>query len=692
MSLRLMDKIEFHTETGPKAIELWFGDITLLPATDKVDLLLLSAFRGNYVPTRTCLIGALFRQLSLSVKDLAEDKEEDLRDLFHCWWSKPLHENLPYRRILCFETNRSRKGITPQRAVKEVFRALVPATGLFVNGVVMSSLLSTGNQGHSEEAMLHAIVNNAATWMKNGLNISTYKLVIYISNEETLTHFAKLKAKHSDVYGPGLASSTILKYDFYLSYVSENEESVNLVKRMFLQHNKSLTFCTSKDMMENVESDSCLADEERIFQVMKSCARVITFLSPAYLEDADRVEEYNAAWCLNRQTTSFTRLAPMLCEGISNLPTYMSLIQWVDIRMQNENKEKPLQNITLYVVTYKQEVLEKDASSDKKTTPAIVGSVEKASDCNYDYDIFISYAHANEETCKIVKEVLEREMPDIKLFIDRQQLHTGGSWQQKLYHALESSHMTLALLSQSYFNSKMCNEEFRLSLARHFTDSNFHLIPLQIEELTDVDHRYLSVNNCVLGNQDVRSYVEHLLAPVIKTFLTVGEKDSHIICKDKTVYHLPTLLADGRNARLVDLIQKESKIDLRKTANKCIQILCASNKFDSDIGLEIKTKLAASFQFKVGINIECEDAAVVLKRLDEADVIVVLMSSHFVKDADLIELLHVAINRQRLDLRVRMYPILLNDLSEGETEHCYIYCQLLPYELCFTTLSGIIQH
>jgi len=53
-------------------------------------------------------------------------------------------------------------------------------------------------QGHSEEAMLHAIVNNAATWMKNGLNISTYKLVIYISNEETLTHFAKLKAKHSD--------------------------------------------------------------------------------------------------------------------------------------------------------------------------------------------------------------------------------------------------------------------------------------------------------------------------------------------------------------------------------------------------------------------------------------------------------------------------------------------------------------
>jgi len=51
--------------------------------------------------------------------------------------------------------------------------------------------------------------------------------------------------------------------------------------------------------------------------------------------------------------------------------------------------------------------------------------VEEASGTNYDYDVFISYAHANEETCKIIKEVLEGKMPDIKLFIDRQQLHTG---------------------------------------------------------------------------------------------------------------------------------------------------------------------------------------------------------------------------------------------------------------------------
>lgn len=60
---------------------------------------------------------------------------------------------------------------------------------------------------------------------------------------------------------------------------------------------------------------------------------MITFLSPAYLEDDDRVDEYNAAWCLNRKAGSFTRIAPMLCQLITGLPTYMSLIQWVDIRL-----------------------------------------------------------------------------------------------------------------------------------------------------------------------------------------------------------------------------------------------------------------------------------------------------------------------------------------------------------------------
>ena len=51
---------------------------------------------------------------------------------------------LCYRRILCFESSRS--GVTPQKSVQAIFKALVPACSLFEDGVVISPLLSTGNQ------------------------------------------------------------------------------------------------------------------------------------------------------------------------------------------------------------------------------------------------------------------------------------------------------------------------------------------------------------------------------------------------------------------------------------------------------------------------------------------------------------------------------------------------------------------
>ena len=79
-------------------------------------------------------------------------------------------------------------------------------------------------------------------------------------------------------------------------------------------------------------SSTCTFEMQLVINYTFFYYRVVAFLSPSYLEDDDRVDEYNAAWCLNRKNDSQTRLAPMLCRSISGLPTYMSLIQWVDIR------------------------------------------------------------------------------------------------------------------------------------------------------------------------------------------------------------------------------------------------------------------------------------------------------------------------------------------------------------------------
>ena len=76
------------------------------------------------MPTPTSVIGALLRDLNLNVKQLARDKEEDLRKLFSCWWSKPLSSKLPYGRLLCFEGS-FKATSQPPTTVSEVFRSLV---------------------------------------------------------------------------------------------------------------------------------------------------------------------------------------------------------------------------------------------------------------------------------------------------------------------------------------------------------------------------------------------------------------------------------------------------------------------------------------------------------------------------------------------------------------------------------------
>lgn len=89
------------------------------------------------------MIGALFRDLDISVTKLSKDKE-DLRQTLSCWWSKVLPKKLPYKRILCFEGN-FKKGCKPPSTISEVFRSLV-SLAQNKDMTVMMPLLASGAQ------------------------------------------------------------------------------------------------------------------------------------------------------------------------------------------------------------------------------------------------------------------------------------------------------------------------------------------------------------------------------------------------------------------------------------------------------------------------------------------------------------------------------------------------------------------
>ncbi len=147
--MHLLDVLTVSQGNQERRIELYHGDLTDLKPEEAVDILVVSAFQGNYVPSRGTLIGALDRK-GISVEKLARDKEVDVRPTSSCWLSKRLTHRplgIQFRRILCFEPPLQ---TSPHEVVGDIFRSLVPIISAdAANTDVAMPLVATGNMGTS---------------------------------------------------------------------------------------------------------------------------------------------------------------------------------------------------------------------------------------------------------------------------------------------------------------------------------------------------------------------------------------------------------------------------------------------------------------------------------------------------------------------------------------------------------------
>ena len=82
-----------------RAIRFLIGNIC--STSEYYDILVCSAFKGNYAPTPSTLIGALQYQCQIDVGYLATEPDIDLKSI-GCWLSKKTGNN-HFRRIACVE-------------------------------------------------------------------------------------------------------------------------------------------------------------------------------------------------------------------------------------------------------------------------------------------------------------------------------------------------------------------------------------------------------------------------------------------------------------------------------------------------------------------------------------------------------------------------------------------------------------
>jgi hypothetical protein len=336
--MRKIETLTVPSRDGNSRIELLVGDLSAIPEKDAVDALVVSAFEGDYMPTSTSLIGALDRK-GLSVRELARKPEVDLRDTSSCWLSRPIERpDLHFRQLVCFETKNAQR--TAPSAVGDVFRSLIP----YVNGEpwikrVAMPLLAAGNQEADPIEMVKAILEAAIHWLSNGLPLEVMKIVVYEGASDRLIAqvtdvFRSYRAKVGNIAVESEGPSEF-RYDLFVSYSHADKAAVDrLVTEIKALDPQFRIF------VDRTELDVGTSWQRRIFEDIDSSRRILCLYSPEYLVSDVCIEEYNIAYLRNREQRGV--LVPAYLRTATRLPSFMRLVQYVDLRESDADRLKQL--------------------------------------------------------------------------------------------------------------------------------------------------------------------------------------------------------------------------------------------------------------------------------------------------------------------------------------------------------------
>ena len=322
-----------------RRIELYWGDLSMLPPQHAVDILVVSAFPGDYMPTPTSLIGALYRN-GISVGRLALTKQKDMREEFSCWMSEPVVGASGFKRILCIESGW--RG-SPPEITDDIFRALAPCSiSEFPNGSVAMPLIGAGDQGYPVDEIMKSILRAAVFWFNRGLNLRLLKIVAYSEDTAALAQKAFLEAKQSGSLpldrpvqrfagAPAPVGGQTDSFDVFLSYAHEDAAAAKAVVKLIESYSPGVRVFFDREVLAPGASWVL-----KIADSLDASRFVTPLYSPTYWKKKYCKDEFAAAY-LRQNDTGRSILFPLYFQT-TDIPSLFRTIQFTDCREADESK------------------------------------------------------------------------------------------------------------------------------------------------------------------------------------------------------------------------------------------------------------------------------------------------------------------------------------------------------------------
>ena len=328
MTLRLLNSIDISDGAITRHIALYDGDLTAIPPEHRADILVVSAFPDDYLPTRTSVIGALYRK-GLSVGVLATSKAHDLRATSAFWISQPLSESEPVKnigQIACFEP--AVLG-SPRNRRRRFVRGLFPFLDDRRNHVVAMPILASGNQRSSPRLCRAQSWTRRRTRLARGLAIS------------------ELENSHTRGQTRGFVGGSFRGFQVEIVDRSPEAQPVHGIRCVpsFSTANAAAADCAKSALLARADAkrifdfrlsiDKGKSWQEELDHAISSSRNIVTILSPAYFASNECREELMQARLRNKRAAKPLLFPVYWQDWGKELDLWLQAINYVDCREAN---------------------------------------------------------------------------------------------------------------------------------------------------------------------------------------------------------------------------------------------------------------------------------------------------------------------------------------------------------------------